>query len=339
MTSPDNPSNPQDPHDSTAPTSTSTTDKQRRPLWQRIARTFAIVYGVACGGLMLMENQLVFPGAYFPATKHSDSAFLPHQRIPHGKVVTLQYPAIDETPIRGRLLIHQNPQRTILFLHGNASHAVDLDQTTRQLSRTLDATVMTAEYRGYQGNGFRPSEESIFDDAESAIEALAAATQTPISQVTVYGRSLGGGVAAGLVDRLQQRGQSVRSLVLDRTFDSAAGVGQDRYFILPVRWLMRNQFDSVQHLQNYRGPVVQIHGSADRIVPKRNGLKLFDRLPTDTKLWIEIANMHHNDSMSDKPLNVVRMALSDWERLGSQPALPASDPAANTTSENGNRNE
>ncbi|MEP3928649.1 MAG: alpha/beta hydrolase, partial [Rhodopirellula bahusiensis] len=106
-----------------------------------------------------------------------------------------------------------------------------------------------------------------------------------------------------LAAALHERGDSTEALLLDRTFDSAASVGADRFFFLPVRWLMKNQYDSVQALENYRGVLVQIHGTPDRIVPQKNGRALHDSLALEHKEWIEEPSMFHNDRLPTKTLN------------------------------------
>jgi len=287
--------------DSPSPPAPSPKQRPARTFRQRIVRIairLGVLYAFVCLGLVLLESRLVFPGAYFDATPYFDAnRFTPENPIV-GEVVTFPYDAVDGNELRGRLLIRDNADRVILFLHGNGIRATDMDGWTQRLSDAMNATVLTAEYRGYQDDDFTPSESSSIDDAVSAIDALAVATKVPADEITIYARSLGGGIGAGLVDAMQQRGAPPRSLILDRTFDSVVNVGAKQFFWLPVRLLMRNRFDSVERLQNFSGNVVQIHGTPDRIVPMKNGRALFESLSTKNKAWIETSDMYHNDRIS-----------------------------------------
>lgn len=278
----------------------------------RILRTtglLAIIYVGVCVGLVVMETRLLFPGAYMEKSILMDpNRFEPDRPTP-GTVETITYAAVDGSDLEGRLLIRDGAEDVILFLHGNGIHADEMDGWTRRLSDSWNATVLTAEYRGFQSDGFTPTETSTIEDAVSAIDTLSETTNTPISNIMVYGRSLGGGVACGLIAALHERGDSVEALCLDRTFDSAASVGADRFFFLPVRWLMKNQYDSVRALANFDGALLQIHGTPDRIVPRKNGRALYDSLALEHRDWIELPNMFHNDRLPTKTLDVAGRKL------------------------------
>jgi uncharacterized protein len=61
-----------------------------------------------------------------------------------------------------------------------------------------------------------------------------------------------------------------------------------------VRWMMRNRFHSAEHIQNYRGPLLQVHGTADLIVPFEMGKQLFDAAPSANKRFIVVEDGDHN---------------------------------------------
>lgn len=260
-----------------------------------------------------METRLVFPGAYLSAAPALQPERFTRERPIYDSITTLAYRANDGSELLGRIEAREHPDRVILFLHGNGIGAVDLDQWTQRLADVANATVLTAEYRGFQHDGFTPTEASTIDDAVSAVDALAEATGVSPQNITIYGRSLGGGVAAGLVAAMQARGEPPKSLILDRTFDSVMQVGADRYFWLPVRWLIRNPYNSIERLKTYQGNVVSTHGTPDQTVPMKNGRALFDSLTTPHKIWIEVPDLQHNDRMSDQTLRQEFATLSTLE--------------------------
>lgn len=289
----------------------------RRRTWKhrlmRLTIPFILLYAAICTTLVCMETRLVFPGAFLRAAPALNAERFTREQPIHDSITTLAYRAADDAELRGRIVAREHPDRVILFLHGNGIRAVDLDEWTQRLANVANATVMTAEYRGFQNDGFTPTEVSTIEDAVSAVDALAAATGVRPQDITIYGRSLGGGVAAGLVEAMHARGEPPKSLILDRTFDSAMHVGADRYFWLPVRWLIRNPYNSSERLRNFQGNVVSSHGTPDIVVPMKNGRALFDSLTTPHKIWIEIPELHHNDRMSDATLEQEFDALAGLE--------------------------
>lgn len=289
----------------------------KRSWTRRLARLtipFVLLYAAICAALVCLETRLVFPGAYFSATPALNAERFTRDQPIHDAITTLEYRAEDGAELRGRIVARAHPDRVILFLHGNGIRAVDLDEWTQRLADVANASVMTAEYRGFQNDGFTPTESSTIDDAVSAVDAFAQATGVSPQDITIYGRSLGGGVAAGLVEVMQARGAPPKSLILDRTFDSAMHVGADRYFWLPVKWLIRNPYNSSERLRDFQGNVVSSHGTPDVVVPMKNGRALFDSLTTPHKTWIEIPNLHHNDRMSDQTLRQEFDALAAMEQ-------------------------
>ena len=305
--------------------------RELRPTWKRqlprLAILLAVNYAAICIALVCMETRLVFPGAYMEHRGPGEVTRFNSAHPVDGEVTSLAYHAEDGAELLGRIAARQHPDRVILFLHGNGIRAADLDPWTRRLSDTANATVLTAEYRGFQQKGFTPTEASTIADAVSAIDALSNVTGVTAANITIYGRSLGGGIAAGLVAAMQERGDPPKSLILDRTFDSAMQVGADRYFWLPVRWLIRNPYDSSERLRNFRGNVVSSHGPPDQIVPMKNGRALFDSLTTAHKTWIEVPDLSHNDRMSDETLRQEFEALRALEEQSSD--VQALGPSAN----------
>ena len=58
---------------------------------------------------------------------------------------------------------------------------------------------------------------------------------------------------------------------------------------------MRNQLRSIEKIPNYSGPLLQMHGDVDEVVPYRFGKKLFDACTTQRKELLTIRGLHHND--------------------------------------------
>jgi fermentation-respiration switch protein FrsA (DUF1100 family) len=63
---------------------------------------------------------------------------------------------------------------------------------------------------------------------------------------------------------------------------------------LPVHWLMKNRYDSLSRIRRYRGPLLQSHGVADRLIPISLGRRLFDAAGGGTKKWLEFVDLDHN---------------------------------------------
>jgi fermentation-respiration switch protein FrsA (DUF1100 family) len=142
------------------------------------------------------------------------------------------------------------------------------------------------DYRGYGRSSGKPSEAGILDDARAARLWLANRAGMPEGQIVLVGHSLGGGVAVDLAAK-----DGARGLILESTFTSLPDAAESH---VPVRELMSMQFDSLAKIPSYRGPLLQMHGDADRVVPFALGRKLF-AAANEPKKFVAIAGGDHSD--------------------------------------------
>ena len=268
--------------------------RHRQSRRERIVLVLVVVvlaYALLCGLLMLFETNLVYPGSFVDTNTQEE----PKSGVGLEHVV---YQSSDGTPLVG-LLLDRGKRSTVLYLHGNAEHAARMGPWISQLADVLDANVMAAEFRGY-ADDLTPGEDAVITDCEAARGYLCKRYGIRPDQIVLYGRSLGGGCAVALAAT-----GGARVLVLERTFDRLVDVGAKKYPFLPVRFLMRNPYDSVQRIQNYDGPLVQIHGTSDTLIPIEHGKNLFDAAPTPDKSWIPVPDLGHNDRLPKSILNQI----------------------------------
>lgn len=176
---------------------------------------------------------------------------------------------------------------TIVYFHGNAGSIADRSARVRPW---LEAGygVLLLSYRGYGGSDGRPTEVGLYNDARAAI-AYAVAQGAAIGRVALYGESLGTGVAVKMAVE-----HDVGALVLEAPFTSAADVGAQSYPILPVRWMLKDRFDSISRIADVNTPLLIIHGEADRTIPVSHGRKMF-AAARDPKEGVFIPAAGHGD--------------------------------------------
>jgi fermentation-respiration switch protein FrsA (DUF1100 family) len=174
----------------------------------------------------------------------------------------------------------------VLYFHGNGGalrYRVD-----RFRALTADGTGLVAlSYRGYAGSTGRPSEEGLIADARAAY-AFAAARH-PAARLVLWGESLGSGVAVALAAE-----KPVARLVLEAPFSSAVDIAARAYPIVPVRWLMKDQFRSDLRIGMITAPVLIVHGDQDRVVPIASGERLYS-LITAPKRFVRVPGAGHED--------------------------------------------
>ncbi len=196
--------------------------------------------------------------------------------------------------IHGWYVERPQSERTILLIHGNGVHLGYMAQRIEMLGETYNADIFAFDYRGYGKSKGSPSETGLLVDAEAAHDWLQERSGQQAEEIVIWGRSLGGALATHLAGK---RGAGL--LVLDRTFDSMVNVASSHYPWLPVRWILSNRYPSSDRISKYEGPLFQVHGRADRVVPFSCGAALFEAAASKEKEFIESESLAHNEAWPD----------------------------------------
>jgi pimeloyl-ACP methyl ester carboxylesterase len=195
------------------------------------------------------------------------------------------------------------PPLAILITHGNAGYAMhraDYAPLLRAAAPDRAVSVYVLEYPGYGARPGNPSQDAFLAAAAEALAEIPA--DIP---VILLGESIGTGVASATASAHPDR---VAGLLLLTPFDSLANVAQHHYPLLPVRWIMRDQYPSQEWLKDYRGPIAIILAEDDTIVPAKFGQKLHDTYAGPKKL-ITAERADHNDLLHTLPPSAWQEAL------------------------------
>jgi pimeloyl-ACP methyl ester carboxylesterase len=176
---------------------------------------------------------------------------------------------------------------TVIVFHGNAGHVGHRSFYAVALTR-LGLRVILAEYPGYGPRPGSLGEESFVGDAQ---QTIALAHRLYGEPLLLIGESLGAGVAAAAGARERDK---IAGLMLITPWDRLESVAAYHFPWLPVRWLLRDRYDSVTHLASFGRPVLVVLAQRDSIVPARFGEALFDSLTEPRKL-IVVKAADHND--------------------------------------------
>ena len=244
----------------------------------RTARMVLLVYLIVLAGIRMFQDQLL----YFPER----ASVADMERASGG---LSPWPTASD--FRGLLAEPDGAVRaTAIIFHGNAGHAGHRQFYVGALKR-LGLRVILAEYPAYGPRSGDLGEKSLVADAERTI---ALAQRSYGGPLLVIGESLGAGVAAAASAAQRER---VDGLLLITPWDRLEEVAAHHYPLLPVRWLLRDRYDSVAHLASFGRPVLVAVAAGDTIVPPQFGRALYAALAEPKRLAV-IAGAEHNDWFS-----------------------------------------
>jgi fermentation-respiration switch protein FrsA (DUF1100 family) len=265
----------------------------------RFARPFVVGYLIILLGMLFLETKLVYP--------------IPPLSWGNWKPIAFTYEDVlftsaDDTLLNGWLIPRENSKHAVLYCHGNGEDIANVGDFAAELGQALDATVFIFDYRGYGHSAGSPTEAGCIADGCAAQEWLAQKMGIKPNEVVLIGRSLGSAVAVGIAAE-----NGARALVLDSAFATMPDVAALHYPWLPVRWIMKNRYDNLTRIHKYNGPVLQVHGSADSLIPISQAKLLFDAVPNPDKMWVTFDGLDHNH---DRPSTWYKMLASFLKTAG-----------------------
>lgn len=257
---------------------------RNRELILKIISSLLTLYAVLCLAIFLIQDKLIF----YPQARH----------IKHGEnSLKLQASGAD-------LVVTHLPRpskKALIYFGGNAE---DVSWNLSEFARTFpDHALYLLHYRGYGGSTGKPSEAALHQDAELLYQKVKASHD----EIAVMGRSLGSGVAVRLASQYK-----LSQLILVTPYDSLATIASAAYPYLPVQFLLRHRFDSVNYAPKIETTTLIVMAEHDQVIPASSTRKLLQAFkPSKARLHI-IAGANHQSIASDASyLSLVQAALAN----------------------------
>ena len=190
-------------------------------------------------------------------------------------------------------------------LHGNAGNISHRGESIA-IFRRLGLDVFIFDYRGYGASQGEPGEAGLYHDAAAAWRYLVETRGVSPGNIVIFGRSLGGAVAAQLASRVQPQ---PGGLILESTLSSARDFAQAAFPLLSRMLVVRYNFDSVARLAQVRCLVLVLHSPSDEIMPYRFGEKLY-QFAHEPKRFVALSGDHNNGFLQSQP--AYEQALADF---------------------------
>ena len=231
-----------------------------------------VFYAGLCVALFTYQRSLI----YFPQPRSNQDGIT---------LMTLQTGA-------GPVLVstHPNAGTNALIYFGGNGEDVSRDMPGLAAAFPSDA-ICLLHYPGYGGSSGSPSEHAILTDALALFDKVHAEHQ----DIVVIGRSLGTGVAVHVASL-----RPVSRLVLVTPYDSLGDIAAQDYPYIPVRWLLRDKFDSWKYAPQVTAPTRIIAAEQDEVIPRASTERLRTRFKNGIVSYVVISGVGHN-SISDSP--------------------------------------
>jgi len=248
----------------------------------KLLAVVASAYAVFCMALFAFQRSLI----YFPQPREIRAS-----------QSTMILPVED-----AELVVTVRPHagsKAIVYFGGNAE---DVSLNLPSFEKAFpDHALYLLHYRGYGGSSGAPSEEAIQHDALTLFDKV----RGEHPDIAVIGRSLGTGVAVRLSSQ-----RSASHLILVTPYDSLQEIAADQFPYAPIKWLLRDKFDSGKYASNITIPTAIIAAENDEVIPSTSTKKLFERFGKGVaSMKVIPATGHNTISNSSEYLAAIQVAL------------------------------
>ena len=159
--------------------------------------------------------------------------------------------------------------KTLVFFHGNAGNLLNRVHKLNELSK-LDLNILLISWRSFSGNKGKPTEENLYYDAKQIVKWLK--TQgLDNKDIILYGESLGTGIVTHIAQKYKFAG-----VILESPFTSMVDAAKNVYPYFPIRFLLKDKYESDKKVKNITSPILIMHGEADQVVPFWMGKKMYE---------------------------------------------------------------
>lgn len=201
----------------------------------------------------------------------------------------------DGVRISGWWVPATEPKGTVLFCHGNGGN-ISSCMDTLLTANKLMLNVCIFDYRGYGQSNGSPDEQGTYLDAQAALYYLAEEKNIAPEKTIIWGRSLGGPIAARTAAE-----NHAGLLIIESTFTSLIGLVDERFGWVPSWILSSYSYNTSEHLAKVDIPVLVIHSLDDEVVPFHHGKDLFDSIKSK-KAFVEIRGAHNRVFVDSLPV-------------------------------------
>lgn len=229
---------------------------------------FGITYIATCLSLFSFQKKFI----YKPLPHHPQHPTVEKIYNSNGKLLAMDFN-------------QDNTQQTLIIFHGrdrNAGYRGYFSKIFGNNSRLL-----VIEYPGFGENYQQKiSKKNILTHCHEAISHILTTVKGPI---TIVGESLGSGIAAEIAYYY-----NLPKLILITPYSKLSDIAQSKFWYLPTKALLKDNYDNINNLKNYLGEVLFIISEDDKLIPPKFGKKLLHSFDGKKEEIFVLAASHYD---------------------------------------------
>jgi len=192
----------------------------------------------------------------------------------------------DKVLINGLHFKTKNPKGVVFYLKGNSRSIKGWGKFAVDFTlHNWDVIMM--DYRGFGKSTGKRNQQGMKDDALAIYNKIK--ENVDEKYIIVYGRSLGTGLATKVASM-----NNPRMLILACPYYSMSNNVKRYLPFIPLRLVMRYSMPTYKWMKYVKCPIKIIHGTNDKVIPMKSGVRLSKVNPKLTRLYPIIGGGHKN---------------------------------------------
>lgn len=222
------------------------------------------------------------------------SLYHPYKDIPQTpadlgiKFEEVNFKTVDAKLLNGWFVPAKDAKVTVLYCHGNAGNIYHRLHKVK-FFHEMGFNFFIFDYRGYGKSTGTPSQKGLYKDAQAAYDYIISRNDVDKNKIVVYGKSLGGPVAADLCLH-----RKASALILEGSFASVTLRAQQLYPFLPMKLLITQEYDAMAKVKDMAVPKLIVHGKQDEVISFRHAEILF-KAAAEPKQFLPFEGGHNDD--------------------------------------------
>ncbi len=246
----------------------------------RWVKVFIIVYcSIGIAVYYLQDAMLLHPVKISAETAYQFDMPFTEVNVPYDagtNISIIQFHAKNDTPGKG----------LILYFHGNRNNIKRYQRFVPNLTRR-GYEVWMIDYPGFGKSTGNFTEQMVYE--WSLLLYKMARKKYAADSITLYGKSLGSGIAAQLASI-----RDCRRLILETPYYSITSLADTYLWMYPTSRMIHYKIPTNEYLKKITAPVTIFHGTADGVIPYRNAVKLKSVLKAGDEFITVEGGSHRN---------------------------------------------
>ena len=256
----------------------------------------------------IIDSQVVSDIVFYP-----ESRKIPENLEPWIKV--LKFDVEENITLGGYMYEKEKDVPTILLFHGNGELAEHY-KSIAPMYFDCNVNLAVIDFRGYGFSTGKPYFSSLLKDALPVYQKFEEwiSKNKFLQSFFIMGRSLGSACAAEIGSHNPTH---VKGIIFESGFASVYNMMTGLFRVSSPNLTPGSliKYSNETRVRKFKKPTLIIHGTADFIVPFKEGQILFNNLPEISKKFIPIQGAGHNNILmfQDLYFNSVREFVSNYK--------------------------